>query len=158
MSGPKIGDTIPAAKLLDADGATIDLAAMAGAPLVVYFYPKADTPGCTVEAQDFTRLAPEFAHLNAQVLAVSRDAPAKLCLAHQVGQGFAGRPTFDPFGKLRIGRRNDWCFRARQQVSVRAAGGVLQQQAGIEPVDFLPCCGQRRKQGHFQFCSASSAF
>ena len=56
-----------------------DLAAMAGAPLVVYFYPKADTPGCTVEAQDFTRLASEFAHLKAQVLAVSRDAPAKLC-------------------------------------------------------------------------------
>ena len=79
MSGPKIGDAIPAVKLLDADGATIDLAAMTGAPLVVYFYPKADTPGCTVEAQDFTRLAHEFAHLNAQVLAVSRDAPAKLC-------------------------------------------------------------------------------
>ena len=74
-----IGDAIPAVKLLDADGAAIDLAAMKGVPLVVYFYPKADTPGCTVEAQDFTRLAPDFAHLNAQVLAVSRDAPAKLC-------------------------------------------------------------------------------
>ena len=74
-----IGDTIPPVKLLDADGATIDLAAMKGAPLVVYFYPKADTPGCTTEAQDFTRLAPDFAHLNAQVLAVSRDAPARLC-------------------------------------------------------------------------------
>src|SRR3546814_3440910 len=34
---------------------------------------------CTVEAQDFTRLAPEFAHLGAHVVAVSRDAPAKLC-------------------------------------------------------------------------------
>ena len=79
MSGPQIGDAIPAVKLLDADGAAIDLAAMTGAPLIVYFYPKADTPGCTTEAQDFTRLAPEFAHLNAQVLAVSRDAPTKLC-------------------------------------------------------------------------------
>lgn len=79
MSGLKLGDAIPAVTLLDADGATIDLATMADAPLVVYFYPKADTPGCTVEAQDFTRLAPEFAHLHAQVLAVSRDAPAKLC-------------------------------------------------------------------------------
>ena len=79
MSGLKLGDTIPAVTLLDAEGTTIDLAALKGAPLVVYSYPKADTPGCTVEAQDFTRLAPEFAHLNAQVLAVSRDAPAKLC-------------------------------------------------------------------------------
>ena len=79
MSGPHIGDSIPAVQLLDADGAAIDLSALKGAPLIVYFYPKADTPGCTVEAQDFTRLAPEFAKLNAQVLAVSRDAPAKLC-------------------------------------------------------------------------------
>ena len=74
-----IGDPVPSATLLDADGAAIDLKALKGAPLVVYFYPKADTPGCTVEAQDFTRLAPEFARLGAQVLAVSRDAPAKLC-------------------------------------------------------------------------------
>src|SRR3990167_6239028 len=79
MSGLSIGDQIPPAVLLAADGAAIDLAAMAGAPLVVYFYPKADTPGCTVEAQDFTRLAPEFAKLDAQILAVSRDASAKLC-------------------------------------------------------------------------------
>jgi len=79
MSGLTIGDAIPAVKLADADGAMIDLAAMKGAPLIVYFYPKADTPGCTTEAQDFTRLVPDFAHLGAQVLAVSRDAPAKLC-------------------------------------------------------------------------------
>lgn len=79
MSGLSIGDQIPPAVLQGADGAAIDLAAMKGAPLVIYFYPKADTPGCTVEAQDFTRLAPEFAKLNAQILAVSRDAPAKLC-------------------------------------------------------------------------------
>ena len=69
-----IGDAIPAVKLLDADGAEIDLAALKGAPLVAYFYPKADTPGCTTEAQDFTRLAPEFAKLGAQIIAVSRDA------------------------------------------------------------------------------------
>lgn len=74
-----IGDAIPAVTLFDADGVAIDLRKMGGAPLVVYFYPKADTPGCTVEAQDFTRLAPEFETLGAQVLAVSRDAPAKLC-------------------------------------------------------------------------------
>ena len=74
-----IGDAVPAVTLLDADGAAIGLKSLTGAPLVVYFYPKADTPGCTVEAQDFTRLAPEFARLGAQVLAVSRDAPAKLC-------------------------------------------------------------------------------
>ncbi len=79
MSIVAIGDSIPPVTLADADDAAIDLAALKGAPLVVYFYPKADTPGCTTEAQDFTRLAPEFAKLDAQILAVSRDAPAKLC-------------------------------------------------------------------------------
>ena len=86
-----------------------------------------------------------------------KDAAAKLRLADQIGKRFAGRPALDPFRKLRIGRRDDWRFRARQQIRVRAAGGVLQQQAGVEPVDFLPCCGQRLEKGHFQFCSASSA-
>lgn len=79
MSALAIGDALPAGKLADADGAPVDLAGLKGAPLVIYFYPKADTPGCTVEAQDFTRLADDFAKLDAQVLAVSRDAPAKLC-------------------------------------------------------------------------------
>lgn len=79
MSAIAIGDAIPAGKLVDADEAVIDLPGLKGAPLIVYFYPKADTPGCTLEAQDFTRLAPEFAHLGAHVLAVSRDPHTKLC-------------------------------------------------------------------------------
>ena len=78
MSGLSIGDAIPAVKLLDADGAAIDLAAMTGAPLIVYFYPKADTPGCTNEAKDFTALATEFAALGCPVYGMSKDKPAKL--------------------------------------------------------------------------------
>ena len=73
------GQAAPAFDLAtDSDG-RVTLGGLKGKSVVLYFYPKADTPGCTVEAQDFTRLAPEFAHLNAQVLAVSRDAPTKLC-------------------------------------------------------------------------------
>lgn len=47
------------------------------APVVLYFYPKADTPGCTREAQDFSALAPDFAALGVRVIGISRDAPAK---------------------------------------------------------------------------------
>lgn len=75
----KIGDPVPAVTPLDADGAGLPLAGLVGKPFVVYFYPKADTPGCTTEAQDFTRLADDFAAHGAQVIAVSRDTPAKLC-------------------------------------------------------------------------------
>jgi hypothetical protein len=82
---------------------------------------------------------------------------AEFRLADQIGQRFAGGAALDPLQKLGVGRRNHRRLRPRQQVGMRATGGVLQQQTGIEPVDFLPGCGQRGKQGHFQFCSASSA-
>ena len=52
-------------------------AALSG-PTVVVFYPKADTPGCTNEALDFTRLAPDFAALGVTVIGISRDPVKKL--------------------------------------------------------------------------------
>lgn len=48
----------------------------AGAPLILYFYPKDDTPGCTKEAQAFTALAPDFARLGVAVVGISKDTPA----------------------------------------------------------------------------------
>ena len=47
--------------------------------VVLYFYPKDDTPGCTIEANDFTRLAGEFAKLDTVVIGVSKDS----CESHQ---------------------------------------------------------------------------
>jgi peroxiredoxin Q/BCP len=72
------GDALPAVALKNADGADFTLADHAGKPLVVYFYPKADTPGCTNEAKDFTELAPDFAAIGVTVIGVSKDKPAKL--------------------------------------------------------------------------------
>ena len=70
------GDKAPALKAAASDGETIDLAAP-GAPLVLYFYPKDDTSGCTREAQDFTELAPQFASAGVRVVGVSRDPMKK---------------------------------------------------------------------------------
>ena len=72
------GDEIPDASLENSAGETFSLADYLGAQLVLYFYPKADTPGCTSEAQDFTALADEFAALGIPVIGVSKDKPAKL--------------------------------------------------------------------------------
>jgi len=47
--------------------------------VVLYFYPKDDTPGCTIEANDFTHLAPEFAALDTVIIGVSKDS----CASHQ---------------------------------------------------------------------------
>ena len=55
-------------------GATATLSDYAGQWLVLYFYPKDSTPGCTTEGIDFNALLPEFGKLNATVLGVSRDS------------------------------------------------------------------------------------
>lgn len=73
-----MGDALPDVQFKDADGADFTLARYRGKPLIVYFYPKADTPGCTSEAKDFTELASEFTAIGALVVGVSKDKPAKL--------------------------------------------------------------------------------
>ena len=55
-------------------GTTTTLAGYAGQWLVLYFYPKDNTPGCTTEGNDFNALLPKFRKLGAQVLGVSRDS------------------------------------------------------------------------------------
>lgn len=72
----EIGDSIPDIVLLQPDGESLALRRL-GAPLVVYFYPKDDTPGCTKEAQTFSAFYADFHKAGAQVLGISKDTPAK---------------------------------------------------------------------------------
>jgi peroxiredoxin Q/BCP len=76
MSGPSEGDKAPDFELETADG-PVRLADFADGVLVLYFYPKDDTTGCTREAQDFTALAGDFAKAGAKVVGVSKDSVAK---------------------------------------------------------------------------------
>ncbi len=68
-----IGAVAPDVRFETADGGQATLADYRGKPLVLYFYPKDDTSGCTREAQDFTALAPEFEKAGAKVIGISRD-------------------------------------------------------------------------------------
>ena len=70
------GDKAPNLTVTASDGSNLNLAAP-DAPLVLYFYPKDDTSGCTREAQDFTALAGDFAKAGARVVGVSRDPMKK---------------------------------------------------------------------------------
>ena len=70
------GDKAPAITTALSDGSTINLAAPGG-KLVLYFYPKDDTSGCTREAQDFTAMAADFAAAGTKVVGVSRDEMKK---------------------------------------------------------------------------------
>ena len=70
------GDKAPAITVTSSDGSTTNLASP-GQPLVLYFYPKDDTSGCTREAQDFTALAGDFRTAGVKVIGVSRDPMKK---------------------------------------------------------------------------------
>ena len=71
------GDMAPDFTAPTNGGGTLTLSALRGAPVVVYFYPKDDTPGCTQEAKDFTDLGPDFAAAGARVIGISKDSAAK---------------------------------------------------------------------------------
>ncbi len=72
----EIGTKAPAFSLVDQDGNTVSLGDFAGTWVVLYFYPKDDTPGCTTEACEFTESMAAFEGLDAVVLGVSPDSPA----------------------------------------------------------------------------------
>jgi thioredoxin-dependent peroxiredoxin len=71
------GDKVPDVTLEGAEGKSISPADFSGQKLVIYFYPKDDTTGCTKEAQDFTALADRFREAGTWVLGVSKDSAAK---------------------------------------------------------------------------------
>jgi len=66
------GDKAPSITVTASDGSSVNLASP-GQPLVLYFYPKDDTSGCTREAQDFTGLAADFQKAGVKVIGLSRD-------------------------------------------------------------------------------------
>ncbi len=70
------GAKLPAVTAADETGRTIDVATLAGAPVVIYFYPKDDTPGCTNEATQFRDLWEQFEKKGVRIVGVSRDSVA----------------------------------------------------------------------------------
>lgn len=71
------GAKAPAFRLARDGGEEVSLKDFKGRTLVLYFYPKADTPGCTREAMDFSRLSKDFSKAGAAVLGVSADSVKK---------------------------------------------------------------------------------
>lgn len=70
----EVGDKAPEFQLPADDGSLVKLAKLKGRLIVLYFYPKDDTSGCTREAKDFTDLAPAFAKAGAEVYGISPDS------------------------------------------------------------------------------------
>ena len=76
-SFPSTGDALPDIALTTPEGGTVKPSDFLGRKLVVFFYPKDDTPGCTTENIDFTALSAEFEQAGTALLGVSKDPPAK---------------------------------------------------------------------------------
>jgi thioredoxin-dependent peroxiredoxin len=72
-----VGDPMPDVALETPDGGTTRPSDFRGRKLVVFFYPKDDTPGCTTESKDFSALLHEFEGASTALLGVSKDSPAK---------------------------------------------------------------------------------
>lgn len=78
MAHPKVGNLAPAFKLLNQQGEEVKLADYRGKNIVLYFYPKAMTPGCTTQACGIRDTKKELAKLNTVVFGISPDEPKKL--------------------------------------------------------------------------------
>lgn len=76
MARPQVGDLAPDFTL-PSDSDTITLSSLKGKPVVLYFYPKDDTSGCTKEAIAFSQLKPEFDKIGARVIGLSPDSAEK---------------------------------------------------------------------------------
>jgi len=74
---PNVNDTAPDFTLPRDGGGTVSLAELAGAPVVLFFYPKDDTSGCTKESIAFSDFYAEFQALGAHVFGISKDSVAK---------------------------------------------------------------------------------
>jgi peroxiredoxin Q/BCP len=73
-----VGDKAPAFELADQDGRVVKLSDFSGQNVVLYFYPKADTPGCTIQACGIRDREADYASAGATVLGVSPDTPPEL--------------------------------------------------------------------------------
>ena len=101
---PDIGEMAPDFTLPRDGGSTVTLSALRPGRVVVYFYPKDDTSGCTIEAKDFTALAGDFTALGITVIGISKDsvkAHDKFIAKHDLGVILAsdeGGTTCEDYG------------------------------------------------------------
>lgn len=70
----QVGDMLPKIQLLNSKGENIKISELKGQKVLLYFYPKDDTPGCTLEGQQFTKLKKKFDSLNCVIYGISRDS------------------------------------------------------------------------------------
>jgi thioredoxin-dependent peroxiredoxin len=165
----ELGTKAPPFQLPDQDGKTVALKDLAGRWVVLYFYPKDDTPGCTVEACEFTASLPHFRDLDAMVFGCSADgasAHTKFIAKHKLGISLltdADRAVMKAYGafgkKLLYGKPVEGVIRstvliapdgtvAHHWATVKAAGhaeAVRAKLAELQGADAAPKAAKKTK-------------
>ncbi len=146
MAGPSEGDRAPAFTLVDQDGEKVKLTDQRGKRVVVYFYPKADTPGCTTQACALRDAMADLKKLDAVVLGISPDQPEKQKKfddKHDLGFPLLSDPEHkvaDKYGawgeKSMYGRKYEGIIRSAFVVDEK--GKVAAAFPKISPKDTVP--------------------
>lgn len=132
------GDTAPAFTLTNDKGEQVSLSDFAGKRVIVYFYPRANTPGCTTEACDFTEKLEDFNNASVTVLGISPDPTDKLAdfrAKHDLGIELLGDESKDtliaygPFGEKKMyGKVTEGVIRSTFLVNVAEDGtGTIEE-------------------------------
>ena len=146
MARLKAGDAAPAFELSDQHGQTVRLADFGGGKLLIYFYPKADTPGCTRQACSIRDAREELRDLGLAVVGISPDQPARQqkfddkynlsfpLLAdpdHRVAEAYGVWGEKTSYGKTSQGI-------IRSSFLIDAAGKIVAAWYGVKPEDTVP--------------------
>ena len=146
MARLKAGDAAPAFALPDQHGQTVRLADFGGGQLLIYFYPKADTPGCTRQACSIRDAREELRDLDLAVVGISPDEPARQqkfdekygltfpLLAdpdHRVAEAYGAWGAKTLYGKKSLGV-------IRSSILIDAAGKIVAAWYGVKPEDTVP--------------------
>ena len=146
MAELKIDDKAPSFSLKDQDGKTVSLADFKGRKLLVYFYPKADTPGCTKQACSVRDAATEFAEHNVAAVGISPDTPAsqkKFDGKHHLGFPLLSDPdheaaqAYGAWGKKSMyGKTYEGIIRSSFLIDEK--GKIIQVSYKVKPEDTVP--------------------
>jgi peroxiredoxin Q/BCP len=140
METSLVGLKVPDFEIASTGNATFKLSASLGGPLVLYFYPKDNTPGCTTEGQQFRDLHAEFARLGCAIYGISRDS-IKSHEGFKSKMGFAFDLLSDPdeelcnlFGVMKMKNMYGKKVRGveRSTFVIDARGSVSRQWRGVK--------------------------
>lgn len=141
MPAIKVGSKAPAFALLDQTGTERSLKDIGGEYVVLYFYPKDDTPGCTIEAQEFSKLAPAFRKIGTHIIGISGGdvrSKEKFCTKHDLSitlladENFSIAKKFGAYGKKKFMGR-EYMGILRQTFVLDKSGTVVQAFPEVSP-------------------------